>query len=305
LITILSVLYRNRPFFDLNYKLTRALNTGTEYRWLVADNESGGEDVGGEAGITLIGGVERTATRDSGSLHHARALQECLARVDTRFALAMDPDFFVLQRNWLERIVAHVTKNDIAFFGAGWHPRWTYQYRYFPCVHFMLIDLDKAPAGEIDFLPSIDGDMAWHLVNSDRVPIPGWLRPTLKIGRIRDTGWQVYRKYRDHPSIRHETLTPSFRPPATARVRLETRLGALLPDRLRLVPGRAEAFTEKSFLEEIRPAAWALGWEEFFWRDEPFAVHLRSVGRAANSQPELSVLRDLLEGFGLPRAPSE
>jgi hypothetical protein len=212
----------------------------------------------------------------------------------------MDPDFFVLQQRWLDRVVAHAMKHDIAFFGSGWHPRWTYQYRYFPCVHFMLIDLEKVPAGEINFLPLIDGDMVWHLVNSDLSPIPGWLRPTLKIGRLRDTGWQVYRKYLDDPSVRHETLVPSFRPPATARVRLERRLGSALPDRLRLVPGRAGAFTKKSFLEEICPPAWRRGWEEFFWGEEPFAVHLRSVGRAARSQSELSLLRDLLEDFGLP-----
>ena len=109
----------------------------------------------------------------------------------------------------------------------------------------------------------------------------------------------MYRKYSDHPSIRHETLIPSFRPPATARVRLERRLGAVLPDRLRLVPGRASAFTEKSFLEEVCPQAARRGWEEFFWGEELFAVHLRSVGRAASSQSELnselSLLRDLLE----------
>jgi hypothetical protein len=304
LLTIISVLYRNRAFFELNHKLTQALNTGTEYRWLVADNELSGETLSGERGLTIVDGVERTETRDKGSLHHAKALQKCLERVDTRFVLAMDPDFFVLQRHWLERIVAHATKHDLAFFGSGWHPRWSYQYRYFPCTHFMLIDLEKVAAAEIDFLPSIDGDMFWHLVNSDLIPIPGWLRPTLKIGRIRDTGWQVYRKYAEHPSIRHETLIPSFRPPATARVRLERRLGAALPDRLRLIPGRTGAFTEKSFLEEVCPRAAPRGWEEFFWGEEPFAVHLRSVGRAAHSQPELnaelSLLKDLLEDFGLP-----
>ncbi len=294
------MLYRNRAFFDLNHKLTQALNIGTAYRWLLADNELSGNAVSGKHDLTIIDGVERTETRDRGSLHHARALQKCLDRVETRFVLAMDPDFFVLQQHWLKRIVAYAEKNDLAFFGSGWHPRWSYQYRYFPCVHFMLIDLEKVPAGEINFLPLIDGDMVWHLVNSDLSPIPDWLRPTLKIGRIRDTGWQVYRKYFKHPALRHETLIPSFRPPVTARARLERRLGSVLPDRLRLIPGRAHAFTEESFLEEVCPLAFSRGWEEFFWGEKPFAVHLRNMGRAATPQTELSLLRDLLGDFGLP-----
>lgn len=300
MITIVSVLYRNRAFLDLNHRLTQALNIGSTYRWLVADNELRGDDtIGGQCDLTILGGVERTTTRDNGSLHHARALQKCLDRVDTRFVLSMDPDFFVLQPHWLERVARHAIEHDIAFFGAGWHPRWYYQYRYFPSVPFMLIDLEKVPAASINFLPLIENHWLWHLVNSDLSPMPGWLRPTLKIGRIRDTGWQVYRKYFAHPSVRHETLIPSFRPPATARARLERWFSSVVPDRLRLIPGRPGAFTEQSFLEEVCPPAWRRDWEEFFWGEEPFAVHLRSVGRAASPHSELSLVRDLLEDFGL------
>ncbi len=300
MVTIISVLYRNRPLFELNHSLTQALNLGSEYRWLVADNELGGNTVSGQRDITIFDGVERTNTRDKGSLHHARALQKCLERVDTRFVLSMDPDFFVLQQHWLERIVSHAIKHDIAFFGSGWHPRWYYQYRDFPSAHFMLIDLEKVPTESINFLPLIEHDLFWHLVNSDASPIPDWLRSTLKIGRIRDTGWQIYRKYFDHPSFRHEMLTPSFRPPDTVRVRLEGRLSSLLPDRLHLVSRRPGAFTEKSFLEELCPTAWEHGWEEFFWGEEPFAFHLRSVGRAASSESEVNLARGVLKDFGLP-----
>ena len=77
-------------------------------------------------------------------------------------------------------------------------------------------------------------------------------------------------------------------------------MSSLVPDRLRLVPRRPGAFTERSFLEELCPTAWAHGWEEFFWGGEPFAFHLRSVGRAASSESEVSLARKLLKEFGLP-----
>ena len=304
----MSVLYRNRSFFALNHRLTQALNSDTEYRWLVADNELGKNTISGQRPLTIIDGVERPKTRDRGSLHHARALQKCLARVDTRFVLAMDPDFFVLQRHWLGRIVSHAIEHDIAFFGSCWHPRWYYQYRYFPSAHFMLIDLAKVRVESIDFLPLIENDSFWHLVNNDSSSIPSWLRTTLKIGRLRDTGWQVYRKYFDHPSLRHQILIPSFRPPDTARVRLEKNLSFLLPDRLCFVPPRPGAFTKQSFLEQVCPQGWTRGWEEFFWNESPFAFHLRSVGRresseaanaAANSDSDIDLVQELLNKLDL------
>ena len=299
MITIISVLYRNRPFFELNHRLTQALNADTAYRWLVADNELGKNTVSGSRSLKIIDGVERPKTRDKGSLHHARALQKCLDRVDTRFVLLMDPDFFVLQQHWLDRVVSHATEHNFAFFGSCWHPRWYYQYRYFPSVHFMLIDLAKVEAKSINLLPLIENDKFWHFVNNESSSIPGWLLTTLKIGRIRDTGWQVYRAYFDHPSFRHQHLTPSFRPPDTARVRLERSLSSLLPDRLCFVPQRPGAFTEKSFLEEICPQAWERGWEEFFWGEAPFAFHLRSVGRVERSESDMSLLREALNKLGL------
>jgi len=294
LITIASVLYRNGGLLALNQRLTRSLNTGTEYRWIVADNELQDKTVNSEFPLT-IEGVAKTEASDMGSLHHARALQKCLERVDSRFVLTMDPDFFVVQQDWLSRVAAYVTKHDLSFFGSCWHPRWYYQYRYFPTIHFMLIDLEKVPVGSIEFLPAIEGDRFWHVVNNDASRLPGWIRRTLKMGRIRDTGWQIYRRYSGDPEFRAETLVPSFRPGKSPRIWLEKQLAFLLPERLRLVPRRAGAFTADSFLEEAYPRAKRRGWEEFYWGGQPFAFHLRSVGRRVTPASEVALARQALK----------
>jgi len=296
LITIASVLYRNGGLLKLNQRLTQALNTGTAYRWIVADNELKDKTVNSEFPLT-IEGVAKTETSDMGSLHHAKALQKCLERVDSRFVLTMDPDFFVVQQDWLRRVVAYVTKHDISFFGSCWHPRWYYQYRYFPTIHFMLIDLAKVPAGSINFLPLIEGDRFWHFVNNDASRVPEWIRRTLKMGRIRDTGWQIYCRYSGNPSFRAETLVPSFRPRKSRRASLEKKLAFLLPERFRYVPRRAGAFTTDSFLEKAYPRARRRGWEEFYWGGEPFAFHLRSVGRRVGPRSEVALAGEALKGL--------
>ena len=294
MLTIVSVLYRNAQLFELNHQLTQQLNEAP-HQWLVADNELGPNlGLTGE-NISVIEGAEPVKTRDAGSLHHAEAIEKCLDLVDTRFVLLIDPDFFVFRPDWIAQLLAHVRQNDLHFFGSVWHPRWYYQYRYFPTVHFMLIDLEKVPRRTLNFRPLIDQDWFWHQINNPRRFLPDWLRLSLKVERIRDTGWQVYKRHANRKDIRYETLLPSYRPPKDLRTKFES-LG-LLPDRFCLVPQRKGAFTTESFLEGISPQAWQHGWEEFYWQGAPFAFHLRCVGRKSDGESELALLTQTLDDF--------
>jgi hypothetical protein len=47
-----------------------------------------------------------------------------------------------------------------------------------------------------------------------------------------------------------------------------------------LYPRDDRTWTARTFLRQDLPDAYAAGWEELFWRDEPFAFHLRQVGRS-------------------------
>jgi hypothetical protein len=57
---------------------------------------------------------------------------------------------------------------------------------------------------------------------------PRFLRDALKAQRCRDTGWQLYRRYRRGPAVRVETLLPHYIPPASAQNLWERRLAPLL-----------------------------------------------------------------------------
>jgi len=191
----------------------------------------------------------------------------------------MDPDFYVIRRGWIDSVLSSMRDGELGFLGSVWNPRWYYQYRDFPSVHFMLIDLQRIAIEDIDFKPEISDDRWWQLINRHATPIPKALRETLKAQRCRDTGWRIYRRYRRDPAVRTDRLLPHYVPPEDRRYRWERKLGAVMPASWRKYPINRSSYTEESFLRESLPMAYELSWEEFFWRGAPFAVHLRRVGR--------------------------
>ena len=299
MITIASVLFKNRTYFEINRDLTRQLNPDTPHQWLLADNELGANFSLQEPDIEVIQGVQPVRTKDAGSLHHARALQKCLEAVETRFVLLLDPDFFVLRPRWIVDTIEHMQRHQLHFLGSVWHPRWYYQYRYFPTVHFMMIDLQKVERDSLDLLPRIEHDRVWHFINHPRPLLPNFVRLRLKIGRIRDTGYQIFRRYVRDPGVRYETFLPSYSPAPTFSTWMESMLAPLVGDRWCFVPQKPGAFTSNSFLREKHLQAYRSGWEEFFWKEEPFAFHLRCVGRRTSPERETPILRETLKALGL------
>lgn len=284
-LSIISVAFPDSGLLQKNVELTKHLNPKLKCRWICVDNTPQSNLSISAAYVEILPGIPRLRSRDLGSLHHAMALEKALQEVRTRFVLLMDPDFYVLRKDWISTLLSHVSKREIGIFGAVWNPRWFYQYRGFPSVHFMLIDLDRIPLAHLDLKPLISTDRWWQIINRDSTPWPSVLRDTLKAQRCRDTGWQLYRRYHRDPDIGVETLLPHYVPPANARYRWERRLAPLLPASWRKYPADTRGFTEESFLRAHSAQAYSQGWEEFFWLGAPFAIHLRRVGRSMLSVP--------------------
>ena len=300
MLDIVSVVFKNSELFAINQAITERLNPTTPHRWIVADNELGENQHLRNDNLTLVDGAVKRPAGDAGSLHHAEGIHNCLSRVTARYVLLIDPDFYVIRPEWIADVLSHMETHQLSFFGSVWHPRWYYQYRYFPTVHFMLIDLQRAPLETLDFRPLIEKDRVWHWLNQGHIYFPDAIRLTLKICRIRDTGWQIYKRYVEKPGHQHEALIPSYQPPQNARTAFEEKFGGWLwPDRFCFTPQREGYFTQESFLSSMSPTAWEQGWEEFYWQGSPFAFHLRNVGRKSDSESELPLLRKTLEAFGV------
>ena len=301
MLTILSVKYGPAHLLKWNADLCRALNPAARYEWLAINNDADGSFAPGQE-LTVIPGVSVPPTvnlKDRGSAHHAAALMSGLQHVSGRYLLLLDQDFYVIRPDWIAQLLAYAGEHRLAFFGSVWHPRWSYQPRRFPSVHFMLIDLEQVPATSLDFRPDMGGNRLDALISHPRLPLPPALRTLLQVGTFRDTGWRV----RDHfrtSDLRSECLTPTFDRGAALREAhpLHRMTARLLPEHRRVVPADPASFTERSFLRSVSEFAHQRRWEEFFWQGEPFAFHLRSVGRrGAEADEDHAELRRLIEQY--------
>src|SRR5262249_19037971 len=95
------------------------------------------------------------------SYHHGSALTVNLKDIRDRFLLVIDPDLFVVYPNWIRETTEHMIRQQLCFFGTPWHPRWYTKYRYFPAVHFLLIDLQRVSLTQLDFRPELTEKPSW------------------------------------------------------------------------------------------------------------------------------------------------
>ncbi len=287
--SIVSVKFGSKLWLEQNLELIRRLNPNAHYDFFVVNNDSD-PSFKPPLEIKVLPGVPRALQGDKGSYHHAAALNSALPFVKTRFLLILDPDFYVIRSNWIEAVIDNMESRGLACFGSVWHPRWTYQYRYFPSVHFMLLDLEKIPLETLDFAPDIG--VSWWDKTLSQSRIPASIKSILQIGTFRDTGSRVQRRFRDtkteclQPHVDLESVISSFN--------ALQKISVSLPDRLSLIPKRKNYFTTQSFLRHTSPFAYQQQWEEFFWHNEPFAFHLRQVGRGSGLQDQTE-LRHLLQ----------
>ena len=293
MLTLVSVKYGSSDWLLENAKLYHALNANQPYEWLVVNNDHDSGFLEHSNNFRILPGVERTPRADRGSYHHAAALMSALPEVKSRYLLILDQDFFVIRPNWMTELLDHMQHQNLAFFGSTWHPRWSYQYRYFPSVHFMLIDLEKIDLERLNFLPDIGGGWWDNLVSNKRIPFPNFLRRSLQVGLYRDTGFRIQQTFKNS---RFECLIPHFDlEQEVAKLEPTERfLTRILPEQLNIIPQNPLSFTAQSFLKTSSRFAYEQHWEEFFWQDSPFAFHLRRVGRDAKDNQDFVELERLL-----------
>ncbi len=277
MLTIISVKYGSSQWLAKNLEFTQAQNPDSKLQWLIVNNDN---DPNFVCSQTVLPAVPRGDQKDKGSYHHAAAIMSTLPLVKTRFLLVLDHDFFILRRNWIDEITQHMMARELSFFGSVWHPKWTYQYRYFPSVHCFFVDLERVNIHELNFMPDIGGDWLDNIISHPRLPLPEFLRTRLQIGNFRDTGWRIYQRFKRHT---FETVIPHF----------NAQPKPFIPERFSLIPTKVNSFTRTSFLSTTSRYAYKNGWEEFFWQAQPFGLHLRLVGRNAIHDDENELNRIL------------
>lgn len=284
-LTILTVgIEKHYGYIRRQLQMIDALSPGADFRLLVVDNAAQGTpnlEID-DPRCEVICGVdpEPLPLPGRGSYHHAAALNLAILQVKTRYALVLDPDLFVLYRGWIGECLEHMRRRDLVFFGVPWHPRWYRKWRDFPCVHFLLIDLAKAPAAELDFTPAVVEDR-----EKDERPLARWMKQhaslwhaRMLIETRRDTGWKLRQRFQ---AARTDLILPVVDLDAqlTRPKHLQSARGRwlerLVPRRWRFLPADGTWLAPQD-APGFSADAWSdLEPEMFVWRGAPFAFHMR------------------------------
>jgi hypothetical protein len=325
-LTILSVNFKAKLFLDLNFAYATALNQTGTLKWIIAENTPEGMDGGfslTDKNFQIIPGVETPDINPPilrGSYHHGRAMNKGKNYIKSRFALVLDPDFFIVKKYWIREVLAYMVKNNLSFFGVPWHPRHWRKYRYFPSVHCLFIDLSKIALNTLDFCPD-------HLNTPPKTFKPrfwieyqrlftqkNWLHRSYwllrqpwqairedveqrqYIGSSRDTGYFLNQKYGLDKSIKTETIPPVFHPgideftPAVITGLQTNRLVEFfMPDKNSYIPKNPGYYSQKGFRDFGHTDVSSLGWEEFVWQGKPFGFHVRGYMQKDQKPEERNV----------------
>lgn len=320
-VTVCTVSYYNKTHIDINWELTHFLNQDYVPSWIVIENtpvdapeymQFAPERYNVEQGPPFVKDHVRPE-----SYHHGRALNQAIQKVQTRYAVILDPDFYIVYPNWVSAVIEHMQANKLAFFGVPWHPSWYTKWRYFPCVHCLFIDLDSIDKASLDFLPSdelvVKKETYFELLKTNKnfslqlrmflllFSSPLWflMRRHFVIGNSQDTGYALYRDF--HCGYRYDVATPVYKPRKEyqANYALINRIiDRCLPDKLSYLPKRRHYYTSKGFYESgytTQPPQ--ISCEESMWQSVPFGLHLRQTRQSERvlDDTALNLLRSFLK----------
>jgi hypothetical protein len=311
-LSICTISYGHAAHIDLNRTLAARLNPKLEARvdWLVAENAPPSHPrrlSGTESPFRHFPGYFGPAR--GASDQHARALNALLQEVRTRFVLVLDPDFYILRNGWIDDVVAHMRSNELSFFGAPWHPRFVENYRYFPAVHCMFVDRSRIPLNTLDFRP-IHDDASDPRQSADVPVVSRWaaigrrLRFEHRRRRPWDTGARIFNRFGTDSSVRSECLVPYYQVRQNLLgkndgLALKSRvLDFILPDDRSYVPKRRGSYTRRGFADRgLSVVPMPAIWEQQFWRDAPFGLHIRGSFGSAVRDPsqELELCKRALD----------
>jgi hypothetical protein len=317
-LTICTVSFNSAACLNANYRLTEILNPSASVLWIVAENSPtalNNDLYPKHPSFRLVKGAAFPDDRyAAASHHHAAALNMAVQKVESRFLLVLDPDFYVVRRNWVTEITRHMVERELSFFGVPWHPSRFTKWRYFPCVHCMLIDLERVQRDTLDFFPDFPATPAYKLGKSGssqghygqilrRIMDPLKFRKRRHIGASRDTSWRIYARYHADPLHKSECIQPVYSAPTNT---FQSYADYMLPERYALIPKRGGYFVRKGFKEHGLTDFRAMGCEEFFWKNEPFGVHIRSHPKSSKGHSidrQLEAIDRLVESLRESSAP--
>ena len=276
--SIVSGIYNDDRFLRVNEQLVKALNPNANFEWIAVNSMP--ENVDFDY-IKTVAGVSGEKIKDvfnykTGSIQHGMATNRGVMFTSGRFVCVMDHDFYIIQEDWIERVMSHMIVNDLAIFGAPYNPRWYFKYRDWPCIHFMVIDTEKIPKGALEFRPSLD-EVRFQMMGKRSIreklreymlDINHPLKLRTSIGQVQDSGSQIHKEYKG--KVKVDMVVPVLLGDLTNFY--DRIIDLFVPRSMKLFPKKG-TYTKHDF--RVGGFGTMYGVEEYLWHDFPFAFHFR------------------------------
>lgn len=322
LVSVVSTEQDERLLYH-NLRLLRELNPNNAegITWLVVCNRPISDPrLTEDKAVQRLPGVENAnaaSTAGAGSYHHSQALTSAIPFVKTRYALFIDPDCFIVRREWIKDVLGEMSSRGLSFFGVPNHPKKYTSWRNFPYVAGLFVDLSKVAKKDVDFTPYAD-EMEWlrrlHttvlakmvVAGGKTADMPARVRPDARMiltmlrsrllnavfggqllvanpwpGTSGDTSIRLYDRFARHPQHRWDYATPLWdhREIFEKYSSWQRLLWRLLPEALRYVPKDGKVATVGGFKSYgACDVENIFRCESYIWRDAPFAFHIRGNG---------------------------
>lgn len=338
-LTLCSVYHTDmtKQILELNWDHTRKLNPYTDFQWLACDNSPKTAPIKIDSKkFIIVPGITVPDYVPQGSrsgFYMGLAINEMIKRVDTRFMAILDYDVFISRPDWINDVLNHMKKNDLAIMGIPFHPKYWAKTRYFPSSHCIIADLGKFSREEIlswDCAPQYSREELKHSVESanykrqrkaieSKKPKKHFIKYLTKIfhgniqkrkyiGLGKDVCYDFYRRY--YGKIKYECVQPvAVKRDFVRHYFLPGKFDALMefierylpiPDRRSFVPRRKNYFTYTRFRDIGYYDVLSLGLEEYLWLGEPFAFHMRgyhSIRKNFNPDDQINLMKDISRHF--------
>lgn len=285
-ITACCVNYYSAKYIRLSqFLLSKLLGGGQRIKWLVIDNtpdDSEKEILAAAPDTTLVeSNVREEFSHDKVdknfseySTQHGKALNELVPMIETTYGLIIDPDCFVLRRDWDSILIDALEQHNAQAIGASYHPARQFKYgRDFPMVTFLFFRSRHLLPLKIDFCPG-------PYPKFQTFPYRNEMLKRLKYGTWKDTGWRVREEFirRGYQALRFDT--PILRPDAQ-RSRFTSLLAKMVPEKFLDYPRRPYSRPDDGLLaeEKLYSAPGADLYEEHYYMNQLFLIHLRGVSQ--------------------------
>ena len=213
-INIAFVCFKTKKFIEKNISLIKRLNKGSRLNikfYICDNNEKKTYNYIKSREIEIFKGVKRNPNhRVPNTDHLNRALNKVLRKIKKPdFLIIIDPDFYIIEKNWIIKTIEFCNSNKISIFGAPWFPTHLSKPKYFPCSHYTVFKKNIL-SKNLDFTiknNKNNKNNKKYKINKQYGMLINFLLGRNWIRINPDTGYKIYKKF-VNSKINFESLTP-------------------------------------------------------------------------------------------------